>query len=959
MQKGKVFLGLLCLAVLAIPSAFQVEVGETSIPPVIDGDLNDTCWMSAARIVLPHLLGSDATPSQRTEVLLLHDSRNLYLAFLCYESNIEGMVTNIKKHDEGVWKDDSVEIFLAPNSQTYYHFLVNPLSITQEEKESDVSWDAPWEAKAKVLDERWQVEISIPFSSIPLVPGVGNAWRANFCRNEKPHGELSSWGKLEKSFHEPQNFGTLLFSPSLSFDKIAEEQMEKGRRTIEEYLQGLLEKAKRSDTNIGKRLVMEINAFLPKLQNSDPRQLDLSRFKILSEKMILAEKFNNASYIVAQENNLKKLRKDKPYSGEPAKEIVLYSAKNERRSTQIVILPLQGDLKGISLNWSDLRKGRERIPKENLDLSIVGYIEIKQPTSGAEAGVYPDPLLPYNPFDVPLETFQPLWLTVYVPEKVGGGWYEGWLDIKPTNAPPTRVKIRLRVFDFVLPTTPSLRTCFLLWDNYLARYHKIAGKWGWFESPPVYSNPDALSLSSDAPQGRYALQAPYTLLRWNNITAPFQGTCDENTYLSFSYKSNEEGTTFALFGTPQGNKFFTPKEQEKGKWHRVVVRIANCGVPIGSSFSLQFVHDWEGGKHSFLIDDIEVYRETKDGKEILFKEDFERWVKDPLYEIARKYRLNMLEHRVSDCNVASPEVMVQDGKVEINWEKFDRELEFYLRRGLNGFNINWLRIPGGWGEVGEAPPEQMAISREIMRQTEEHLRSKGWAKWGYIYAIDEPSSQYFGRIKEIFSFVKEHAPSLKRLLTFGYGATRPWEPGKEGLPAYADLAGYVDIWVPHSDCFHYPFLRERQKVGDEIWMYVCISAQKPYPNIWAIDYPGIDHRILFWQCFKYDVEGFLYWAITYWEKNPWEDPQTYPGGNGDGSLLYPGEDGPINSIRWEIIREGIEDYDYLQLLKGKIGEKAKKELEGIVEDLTKYTQDGEKLEERRIRIGEMLEKLMK
>jgi len=121
---------------------------------------------------------------------------------------------------------------------------------------------------------------------------------------------------------------------------------------------------------------------------------------------------------------------------------------------------------------------------------------------------------------------------------------------------------------------------------------------------------------------------------------------------------------------------------------------------------LQFVHDYQGGKHTFLIDDVEVYREKEGQREVLYREDFESFSRVPLEELIRKYRLNMLEHRVSDCNIISPNIEISDGKVKIDWSEFDKEISFYVDRGLNGFNINWLRIPGGWGEVGKLDPSK-------------------------------------------------------------------------------------------------------------------------------------------------------------------------------------------------------------------------------------------------------------
>jgi hypothetical protein len=73
-------------------------------------------------------------------------------------------------------------------------------------------------------------------------------------------------------------------------------------------------------------------------------------------------------------------------------------------------------------------------------------------------------------------------------------------------------------------------------------------------------------------------------------------------------------------------------------------------------------------------------------------------------------------------------------------------------------------------------------------------------------------------------------------------------------------------------------------------------------------------------------------------QNPWADPMSYTvgygvpfgkaelWGNGDGRFLYPpnrdpGKDrtkfltGPVNSVRWELLREGLEDYEYFKLLE--------------------------------------------
>src|SRR5690606_9021499 len=109
-----------------------------------------------------------------------------------------------------------------------------------------------------------------------------------------------------------------------------------------------------------------------------------------------------------------------------------------------------------------------------------------------------------------------------------------------------------------------------------------------------------------------------------------------------------------------------------------------------------------------------------------------------------------------------------------------------------------------------------------------------------------------------------------------------------------------------------------------------------------IDHPGTDMRVWLWQTWKYGISGVLIWRANRWTdsrlfpdqpQNPYTDPMSWtdrnggksPYGNGDGRLIYPPEEaadvsetpliaGPVDSIRWELIRDGIEDYEYFVIL---------------------------------------------
>ena len=153
------------------------------------------------------------------------------------------------------------------------------------------------------------------------------------------------------------------------------------------------------------------------------------------------------------------------------------------------------------------------------------------------------------------------------------------------------------------------------------------------------------------------------------------------------------------------------------------------------------------------------------------------------------------------------------------------------------------------------------------------------------------------------------------------------------------------------------------------------------------------------------VQGILIWATTYWNspaafpapklQDPWADPMSYtsgygekPGeigywGNGDGRFVYPPHrdpaagkmpclDGPVNSVRWENLRDGMEDYEYFWLLQQAMQRELVRhgdtdlyrQARGLLkvpnevsEDLTHFTSDPRTMLIHRDRVARLIERL--
>jgi hypothetical protein len=79
--------------------------------------------------------------------------------------------------------------------------------------------------------------------------------------------------------------------------------------------------------------------------------------------------------------------------------------------------------------------------------------------------------------------------------------------------------------------------------------------------------------------------------------------------------------------------------------------------------------------------------------------------------------------------------------------------------------------------------------------------------------------------------------------------------------------------------------------------------------------------------YVYGMEGFLHWGYNFWNSdfsrfpiNPFvttDADHAFP--SGDAFLVYPGADGPLDSIRHEALADGMQDYRLLQLVEQHLG----------------------------------------
>ena len=200
---------------------------------------------------------------------------------------------------------------------------------------------------------------------------------------------------------------------------------------------------------------------------------------------------------------------------------------------------------------------------------------------------------------------------------------------------------------------------------------------------------------------------------------------------------------------------------------------------------------------------------------------------------------------------------------------------------------------------------------EFLEALQRHLEERGWLDRAMIHVADEPIEQNKGSYIRLAEFVKRHAPKLKRI---------------EAIHV-RDLTGHLEVWVPQLDYFqrHYAHYKERQRnAGIELWFYTCCNPKGRFPNRF-IDYPLVKTRILHWFNWRFGATGYLHWGWNHWRRGKaFTDVER--GGvlpPGDSHIVYPGRCRPLPSLRWEAMRDGIEDYLYLWLLAERTRETLK------------------------------------
>lgn len=299
----------------------------------------------------------------------------------------------------------------------------------------------------------------------------------------------------------------------------------------------------------------------------------------------------------------------------------------------------------------------------------------------------------------------------------------------------------------------------------------------------------------------------------------------------------------------------------------------------------------------------------------------ERYSED-WFAMLRKYADNMIAHRQNVFQVPASVIEISKsptGIFEFDFTRFDQIAEVFWETGKMDFLETGELFQfgeGGWSG-SEINPQDFNVKNlktgeqitmpgyevlpHLLPAIESHLRQKGWLDKTIFHIKDEPSLHNALAWKEASRYVHRYAPDIQRIDAIE--TTYLLEDIDVAVPKLDALASWFDAY------------EKGLENGVELWYYtVGIYQGSLLPNK-TIDMPLMDNRILHWLNYKYDATGFLHWGWNHWSEDPFHEVGMHLG---DGWHVYPTKDGVLNSLRWEQMRNGIQDYEYFLLLEKKV-----------------------------------------
>jgi hypothetical protein len=375
-----------------------------------------------------------------------------------------------------------------------------------------------------------------------------------------------------------------------------------------------------------------------------------------------------------------------------------------------------------------------------------------------------------------------------------------------------------------------------------------------------------------------------------------------------------------------------------------------------------------------------------------------------LYQLFKRNRIALLDPTYD------PELQLsKNGEIKIGWKSFDERLGKYFSGKAFTTDYGYQYGPGygepietfvlpfdvygkhdtrGWPDIGkpdvERNPSNRAIYVDCIKKVRDHFGSLiNPAKTDITVYLNGLDESYFpeawSRMVYYGDMFHQYYPEASFRIDGGYT--------EEALQI---VKKSINSWASHTIEYDYETIRKYQDMGIKVWLYGPMLYESRI-NSWVgsstfIDLPLVNDRAISWSCWKYRTYSWISWGAGAGWVNGWYDPEswkdasksrseaesefTYKKQNGNALLVYspgvvPNVDGPCPSIRLKMMRDGVQEYEYMRLLSetDKSSSRADSVVNSIIKlpfgpksigNLDVWSFDADKWDEARIAMGNMI-----
>src|SRR2546422_2053370 len=215
----------------------RIRAQRIDAPPVLDGLVSEPAWQQIlpATGFIQQEPNDGSVATEETEVRFAYDTRNLYIAIICFDSQPENIVVTQNRRDGSLTDTDSIQILLDTfhDRQNAFVFGTSPTGIEYDGQVSKAgqgdsgtfgqgggqgggtgqggaqrggaaafngNWDGVWSVRSQITARGWEAEMVIPFRTLRYIPGADRVWGLQIMRTLRRHNEQSFWTPISRAF---------------------------------------------------------------------------------------------------------------------------------------------------------------------------------------------------------------------------------------------------------------------------------------------------------------------------------------------------------------------------------------------------------------------------------------------------------------------------------------------------------------------------------------------------------------------------------------------------------------------------------------------------------------------------------------------------------------------------------------------------------------------------------------